>query len=413
MASPTPNTFATDPTPSPRLRRLCLLTLFATFVLIAIGGKVTSYEYGLAIPEGWTTGGWVSFLAPLEHWWHDIDKRWEHTHRIMGTVVGMLTVAMAAGLLFAFRDPSRDADPQRRGKLLATLYKLRISREGERPWLRIAGVIMLVLVCIQGAMGALRVSEVSITLAFIHGIVGQLILCSWVVVAAALSKPWLSRLMRMKTSERGNATPRLRWAVRLLLVALLAQLTLGAAVRHFKADKTPPDMLVYGQVVPPMSQEALDEAVVNYYADRMGVSPEDSGVSNRNPFGDVVASVGDVHLQLAHRLGALIVSAMIIAVIIWAYRKAGDSAMIVAPSLVLLMLLGTQVALGVMTVLSETDPILATLHQATGAALIACATWLAVRIHLVEYTQPAAIADKNPKQAAEPRPAAAPTALTA
>ncbi|MFN3168866.1 MAG: COX15/CtaA family protein [Phycisphaeraceae bacterium] len=386
MDSTPPNTPLTEHEPSPWLRRLCLVTLVTTFALIAVGGKVTSYEYGLAIPEGWTTGGWVSFLAPLEYWWSDIDKRWEHAHRIMGTVVGMLTVAMAVGLWRTQR---------------------------HRPWLRWAGVAMLVLVCFQGTMGALRVSEVSITLAFVHGVVGQMILCSWVVVAAALSKPWVSRLTRVTANERSDATPRLRWAVRLLLVALLAQLTLGAAVRHFKADKTPPDLLVYGQVVPPMSQDALDEAYVDYYAARMGVGPQDSGVTNRNPFGDVVASVGDVYLQLAHRLGALIVSAMIIAIIIWAYRKAGDPAAVVAPSLVLLMLLGTQVALGVMTVLSETDPIMATLHQAVGAALIACATWLAVRIHLAEYTRPVAIADQNTRRAADPRPAAAPAAVTA
>ena len=386
MDSTDPTSTSIDATYRPWLRRFCLLTIAATFTLIAIGGKVTSYDVGMAVPDGFTTFGHITFLAPLSDWWHDFGTRWEHSHRLQGNLVGIMTIVMAVWLWLTQRD---------------------------RTWLRWAGVVMLLLVISQGVMGALRVEEVSITLAFIHGIVGQLILCSWIVVSAALSKPWLTRLTTLKHRTRTAPLPKLRWAVRLLLVALLVQLTLGAAVRHFKADKSPPDLLVYGQVVPPMSQDALDQAYTGYYAGRMGVSPQDSGVTNRNPFGDVVVSVGDVYLQLAHRFGALIVTVLVVGVIIGAYRNAGDRSAVVAPSLVLLMLLGTQVALGVMTVLSETDPILATLHQATGAALIATATWLAVRIHLVQYAQSPAVTDNILMQAAQTRPAAAPAPVPA
>lgn len=352
------------PTEQRWLRRFCYLVIAATFALIAIGGKVTSFDFGMAIPGGFTTGGWVSFLAPLEYWYNDTDKFWEHTHRIKGTIVGFLTIGM-------------------------TVFLWRTQRD--RPWLKWMGVAMLALVCIQGAMGAFRVSEVSLTLAFIHGIVGQVILCSWVVIAAALSLPWLSRIHSIKQAKRDHAAVALRWSVRVLLVLLLVQLTLGSAVRHFKADKAIPDFpLVYGQVLPPMSQESLDEAYVEYYASQLSgpdaEAAESMGlVSNRSPKGEIVVSLTDVDLQYAHRLGAVVVCLLGLFVIVAALRRTGDRSIVLAPALIVLAMFSAQFALGVMTVLSETDPFIATLHQATGAALIAASTWLAVRIHLAEY----------------------------
>jgi cytochrome c oxidase assembly protein subunit 15 len=357
------------PTEHRWLRRFTYLVIAATFALIAIGGKVTSFEYGMAIPGGFTTGGWISFLAPLEYWFHDTDKFWEHTHRIKGTLVGFLTIAM-------------------------TILLWRTQRD--RPWLRWMGVIMLVLVCIQGAMGAFRVSEVSLTLAFVHGIAGQLILCSWIVVAAALSKPWLLRLTTIAKRQAAHPTVALRWSVRMLLLLLLVQLTLGSAVRHFKADKAIPDFpFVYGHVLPPMSQDSLDEAYIAYYAEQVGKAPDETTITNRSPQGEIVVALSDVDLQFAHRFGAVVVCLLGLYVIIAAIKRSGDRSIVIAPALIVLAMFSAQFALGVMTVLSETDPFMATLHQATGAALIAAATWLAVRIHLAEYAAVPAPVDET------------------
>ncbi|MBX2852658.1 MAG: COX15/CtaA family protein [Phycisphaeraceae bacterium] len=373
------------PTEHRWLRRFTYLVIAATFALIAIGGKVTSFEYGMAIPGGFTTGGWISFLAPLEYWYNDTDKFWEHTHRIKGTVVGFLTIAMTI-LLW--------------------------RTQGARPWLKWMGVAMLLLVCIQGAMGAFRVSEVSLTLAFIHGIVGQVILCSWIVIAAALSMPWLRRIRSIKQAKRDHATAVLRWSVRVLLVLLLVQLTLGSAVRHFKADKAIPDFpLTYGHVLPPMSQESLDQAYIAYYAEQVGKTPDETTITNRSPQGEIVTALSDVDLQFAHRLGAVIVCLLGLFVIVAAIRRSGDRPIMIAPALIVLAMFSAQFALGVMTVLSETEPLMATLHQATGAALIAASTWLAVRIHLAEYAAEYVTTDKTDTRPAStdvpPRPPAA------
>ena len=167
------------------LKRFCSLTIVATFALIAIGGHVTSNDVGLAVPDGFTTFGHFTLTAPLEKWWHDFGTRWEHSHRLKGNLVGMMTIAMAVWLLVVYRDRSRDRKGKTLlGKLYAPIYRyLRITFEGPRPYLRLAGVLMLIAVSSQGIMGALRVSEISLTLAFVHGIVGQLILCSWVAVS--------------------------------------------------------------------------------------------------------------------------------------------------------------------------------------------------------------------------------------
>lgn len=371
----------------PWLHRFCYLVILATFALIAIGGKVTSYDVGMAVPDGFTTFGHITFLAPLSTWWHDFGTRWEHSHRLQGNLVGVLTIIMAFWLW---------------------------QTQSGRPWLKLSGLSMLLLVISQGIMGALRVSEISLTLAFVHGIVGQLILCSWIVIAVALSRPWINRLAAIAKAHRPAASPKLRWAVRLLLVGLIAQLTLGAAVRHFKADKASPDFpLTYGHVLPPMSQDQLDQWYVAYYTKPMGITAEqavEAGiVSNRSPQGEIVVSLGKVHLHYAHRTWAYVLTLGFLGILIAVFRGRLRSDMVVPPVLALAGLFALQICLGVFVVYTGTDPLIATAHQATGALLIATATWLAVRVHLAEYDPPAEAGPAQPNR--EPNASAEPARL--
>lgn len=345
------------------LHRFSFVVLTATFALVAIGGHVTSTESGMAVPDGWFTFGWWSLFAPPSLWWNEFGTFWEHTHRLQGNVVGLLTIVMAVWL---FRT------------------------QKQRPMLRWAGVGMLVFVCIQGALGAFRVDEISIALAFIHGISGQSILCLWVLVAAALSKPWVKRVasLRQRQPKRAQRAPRkLRWFALAMLAALFIQLTLGAAVRHYKADKALPDFpLHYGQLIPPMTQDALDTAYLAYHAEKFGMTlqeAERAGWSNRSPRdGSVVLPVWKVHLQFAHRLWAYALLIAGVALVVMVLRSELDQRLVLTPALLLLSLFVLQVSLGVITVMTETDVFAATMHQATGALLIATATWLAIRVHL-------------------------------
>src|SRR2546423_5388092 len=74
------------------LHRIALLTACATFPLIFMGGLVTSHGAGLAVPDWPNSYGYNMFLFPPRLWMGNIF--YEHTHRLMGTVVGALSIAL-------------------------------------------------------------------------------------------------------------------------------------------------------------------------------------------------------------------------------------------------------------------------------------------------------------------------------
>ncbi|MBC6952391.1 cytochrome oxidase biogenesis protein CtaA, partial [candidate division KSB1 bacterium] len=72
------------------LHRFALLVVGATFVLIFIGGLVTSTDSGLSVPDWPTTYGHFMFSFPLSQMVGGI--LYEHGHRMVATIVGMLTM---------------------------------------------------------------------------------------------------------------------------------------------------------------------------------------------------------------------------------------------------------------------------------------------------------------------------------
>src|SRR5208282_793711 len=70
----------------PRLHAVALLTALCTFVLIFLGGMVTSKHAGMSVPDWPNSYGYNMFLFPPSKWVGGI--LFEHTHRLMGTVVG-------------------------------------------------------------------------------------------------------------------------------------------------------------------------------------------------------------------------------------------------------------------------------------------------------------------------------------
>src|SRR5436189_5811650 len=76
----------------PALHTLALLTAAATFPLIFMGGLVTSHGAGMSVPDWPNSYGYNMFTFPPSKWIGGIF--YEHTHRLMGTVVGMLSIAL-------------------------------------------------------------------------------------------------------------------------------------------------------------------------------------------------------------------------------------------------------------------------------------------------------------------------------
>ncbi|MEM6457985.1 MAG: COX15/CtaA family protein [Planctomycetota bacterium] len=359
------------------VQALAVALVAATFVLVAIGGHVTSTDAGMSVPDGFTTFGVWSLIAPLETWWYQSDTRLEHGHRLKGYVVGWLSIGLLVALLLT---------------------------QGRRRWLKGLGVGLLVFVVIQGVMGILRVDEVSLVLAGVHGVTGQVFLCLTVLAAAAVGRRWMA-VGRAKASERGSITTTpggsVRWLPVLLLAALLLQLSLGSAVRHGQAALAIPDWpMHYGEVLPPMSQGEIDRAVAAVPADQRPerfapARVDEQGVKQAGTY-----APWQVHVHLSHRVMGYTIFVLGVLFVAWLVKRYADRPAVLVPAGVFLVALCLQVLLGVMTVLSGEHATLATSHQTVGAVLFASATWLTVRLHLVprpaalptEATQPAAAA---------------------
>lgn len=81
-------------------RRLALLSAFLTFVLIIWGSHVNTTKSGMAFPD-WPTSNNQAMLtyAPSEWLWQT-DRFWEHGHRLLASLAGMITTAV---LLLSYR----------------------------------------------------------------------------------------------------------------------------------------------------------------------------------------------------------------------------------------------------------------------------------------------------------------------
>src|SRR6188474_1416204 len=80
----------------PRLHVVAVLTACATFPLIFMGGLVTSHGAGMSVPDWPNSYGYNMFLFPPSKWIGGIF--YEHTHRLVASWVGLLTIILAVWL---------------------------------------------------------------------------------------------------------------------------------------------------------------------------------------------------------------------------------------------------------------------------------------------------------------------------
>lgn len=323
------------------LHRCAVVFVLITFGLLILGGTVTSKGAALAVHDYPRSLGYNLFLLPPSMWVGGIF--WEHTHRLLGSIVGLCAILMAFSLWWT----------QRR-----------------RPWLQWVGVATLALIIAQGVMGGLRVRQLSTTWAVLHGMTGQIILCATVLVAAALSKRWINGPMMLHTSSHTDKSGR-RLSI-VLLAALLIQLGLGAMVRHTGAALAVPDFPAnYGGLIPPLTQQDI-------------ITAHDTLV----PYQEFQSSEYPTPVQVAthftHRLWAVAVLALAVWTLTLLTKQAKDDPAIARPSLAICFLLIAQTALGAMVIYSGRHPEVATAHQATGAAIMGCATLLVIRLHALQ-----------------------------
>jgi cytochrome c oxidase assembly protein subunit 15 len=176
--------------------RLAVLTLGATLVLVVAGGLVTNTGAALAVPDWPTTFGHNMFLFP----WSGMvgGVLFEHGHRLLGAGVGMLTLALAAVLWRAER----------------------------RGWVRGLGVLAVVLVCVQGLLGGLRVLWLRDALAIAHGCLAQAFVALVVALAAVTAREWST------PARPAGGMASTAWLSLAVAGALYAQVVLGALTTH-------------------------------------------------------------------------------------------------------------------------------------------------------------------------------------
>src|SRR5271166_3648974 len=70
-----------------------VLVAASVLALICSGGLVTSHGAGMAVPDWPNSFGYNMFLFPLSRWVGGVF--FEHTHRLIASGVGLLTVALS------------------------------------------------------------------------------------------------------------------------------------------------------------------------------------------------------------------------------------------------------------------------------------------------------------------------------
>jgi len=312
---------------------LAALATLATFVLLASGGLVTSHGVGLAVPDWPSTFGYNMFLFPVSRWVGGVF--YEHTHRLIASGVGMLTVTLAIWLFIA--------EP--------------------RQWVKVLGIAALAAVILQGVLGGLRVTLLKDELGIFHGMLAQ----SFFVLLGIISVVTSGRFLRgdwAPAMETGNLR---RWMLALTILVFL-QLGIAATMRHSHAGLSIPDFpAAYGHVLPDTSSSAV-EAI------------------NRQRFvaGEAPTTAAQIWLQMAHRFVA---AAIFVLALAFAWRASREPA---APgyarvwAMVLLGMVVIQIGLGAWTIWSNKAADVATAHMALGALTLFVCGRLTFRLYAAD-----------------------------
>jgi len=210
---------------NPWLHRFTKLLASATFLLIFIGGLVTSTGSGLAVPDWPTTYGHFMFSFPFSEMVGGI--LYEHGHRMVATVVGFLTTVLAIWLWL--KEP--------------------------RSWVRWFGTAALIAVIAQGILGGITVLFLLPTaVSVFHACLAQAFFCMTIGLVMFTSKEWL----QSENAPKPLSTPRTKNLAVFTTGVVFIQLILGALMRHTGAGLAIPDFpLAFGQIIPPIETQQV------------------------------------------------------------------------------------------------------------------------------------------------------------
>ena len=179
------------------LHRLALFLAAWTFLLIIAGALVTSNDAGLSVPDWPTSFGSLYKIPKLVG-----GVKFEHTHRMIAQVAGVLTI----------------------------IFALWTWRAEKRRWLRNLGFAALATVVAQGILGGITVLfYLPPAVSSAHAALAQTFFCIAVAVAIFTGRKWVEEQPRVELDQR---RPSLFTLTLLSIFVLYVQLILGAMFRH-------------------------------------------------------------------------------------------------------------------------------------------------------------------------------------
>ncbi len=327
------------------LRRYSKLVCFATLFLVFMGSLVTSHEAGLSVPDWPRSFGHNLFTYPPSEWMGPQawgmgaeGRFWEHSHRLVGALVGLLTVVLAFWL--AFRD--------------------------NRLWVSLLGFGAVILVIGQGVLGGLTVLlGLPTWVSVLHAVMAQTFLVLTIILAYTQSEEF--RLRRVP-SEEPQGRLATRWAS-ITFCLVYVQLVMAAIMRHTQSGLAIPDFpTMAGRWLPVLNEEAL--AWVNGWRETYG---QETGTALPP------VTMGQVHIHMTHRFLALLII-MAGAWLTFRTRRFGQGNRCLLRSVYHFDgLVLVQLFLGAWAVLSVRLPLVTSIHVVVGAALLGLATLIMLR----------------------------------
>jgi len=311
--------------------RFSIFLLGATLFLIFLGALVKSNEAGLSVPDWPASYGHNMFLFPYSQWVGSIF--YEHSHRLVASGVGFLTVILA--LWSWFEEKNKTV------KLLCF------------------GAVGMVI--LQGLFGGLTVLlRLPDIVSVCHGVLAQTFLLLVVLITFKLTR-----------GSPAVASPKTKGYAALGISAVIAiylQLILGALMRHAEAGLAVPDFpTMGGSFIPWATTAMLDTS--NVMRNTLNLPP---------------VTDWQVELHLLHRVWSVVVFSIVLTFSIKSARMAPGKFAVEkffknSNSGFLLFLITLQFTLGVVTILSVRNPWITSLHVFFGAVLLASCFWEMLR----------------------------------
>jgi heme a synthase len=294
------------------------------FVLVLLGALTTTIGAGMAFPDWPLSDGSVNPSG----WLTDAARFAEHSHRLSGATMGLITLVLA----------------------------IWVSRAETRRWVRGLAWAAVAIVIVQGVLGGQRVTldawhvpgfqmSVGQMLRVPHGILAQVFVMVLFAITAALSRPWI---------EAPAGTFAVRPAVRRLGVActalVLVQLVIAATMRYSHAGLAIPTF-------PLTPQGTLLPVLWNF------------------PIG----------IHFAHRVMAVVLLAGLTAYAVALWRDGAVAPLLKRGATVMIALLAVQILLGIAIIWTFRSPSYTTAHVVVGASTLGVTfllTWLGYRDRL-------------------------------